>query len=457
MSTIWKKATPAPVAGYEKKLGARKHWWNKTLPIAALSLLLSAGVALAQQPLPVIAVDHGPNAKEVLSRPYVVLVSLDGFRYDFVKKYQAGHLLELAKNGAWAVEGMVPSYPSLTFPNHLTLITGLYPEHHGIVANNFYDPERKQRYSINNDKTVLDGSWYGGVPLWVLAEQQGMRSANLFWPGSDADIAGVRPSYYLKFDDKLDDERRVDQILEWLKLPEEKRPHFLTLYYSNVDHAGHDFGPDAPQTQEAVKHVDAMIGKLAAGLKATKLPVDLIVVSDHGMEKVRGSWITLDTFADLSNFETDGPQLYAKTEADAEKAYQKLKAASPDFLVYRRKNVPANLNFNSNPREGDPVIVPTGPFSIRVHAPASGKPEKAPMIGAHGFDPMRVPNMKALFLAQGADIKSGTTIKPFENVNVYPLIAHILGLKVGKIDGSLNILAGILRDEGNEAAQGANK
>ena len=147
---------------------------------------------------------------------------------------------------------MIPSYPSLTFPNHYTLVTGLYPEHHGIVANSFYDPIRKQRYSYNDPATSSDGSWYGGTPLWVLAEKQGMRSACFFWPGSEAEIDGGRPTYYLKFDDHFPDAKRIEQVIAWLRMPAGQRPHFITLYYSNVDHAGHQYGPDSPQTAAAV-------------------------------------------------------------------------------------------------------------------------------------------------------------------------------------------------------------
>jgi predicted AlkP superfamily pyrophosphatase or phosphodiesterase len=272
------------------------------------AFLLCSVFSLAQtpQPTPVITVDNGPNALVQEQKHYVVLVSLDGFRYDYAKKYGATHLLALAKQGASAPDGMIPSYPSLTFPNHYTLVTGLYPEHHGIVANSFYDEQRKERYSYTDAKTNSDGTWYGGTPLWVLAEQQGMRSACFFWPGSEAAIQNVRPSYYLHFDNKFPDEQRIDQVIAWLKLPEDKRPHLITLYYSNVDHAGHEYGPGSPQVAEAVKQVDVLIGKLHASLDALHMPIDLIVLSDHGMAKEEGTWIDLDQYTDLSNFTTVG-------------------------------------------------------------------------------------------------------------------------------------------------------
>src|SRR6266550_4951704 len=283
-----------------------------------LVLILSAIGCAAQSLAPVIEVPNPPNAAAHLSKPYVVLVSLDGFRYDYTERYGAKNLLDMALRGVSAPNGMIPSYPSVTFPNHYTIVTGLYPEHHGIVANNFYDPERKEKYSFSDPKTNGDGSWYGGTPLWVLAEQQGMRSACLFWPGSEAEIQGKRPSYYLHLDDKFPDEQRVQQILAWLRLPVKERPHFITLYYSNVDHAGHEFGPGAPETGEAVRHVDEMIGILYEGIARLGLSVDLIVVADHGMVTLQGGPVTLSDFADLSDFHTEGALLYPKPEADVQ-------------------------------------------------------------------------------------------------------------------------------------------
>src|SRR5580698_10942430 len=268
------------------------------LPICLTCCFVQA--CTAQTNAPVIVVDHGPNSAQQIGKHYVVLVSLDGFRYDYPKLYDAKNILELASTGASAPEGMIPSFPSVTFPNHYAIVTGLYPEHHGIVENTFYDPSRDQTYAINKPEAVTDGTWYGGTPLWVLAEQQGMRSACFFWPGSEADIQGVRPTYYMKYDQKYPNDKRVDQVLAWLKLPAEQRPHFITLYMSDVDGAGHSHGPDSPEVAEAVARVDKEIGKLAAGVAETKLPVDIVVLADHGMEKVQGDWIDLDQYFDKS-------------------------------------------------------------------------------------------------------------------------------------------------------------
>jgi TonB family protein len=421
----------------------------------AAAALLSIAAAQAQDATPVVHVDNPPNAQAQQSTHYVILVSLDGFRYDYPTKYGAPHLLSMATNGASAPDGMLPSYPSITFPNHLTLVTGLYPEHHGIVANSFYDPTRDATYNYTQSQTNGDGSWYGGTPLWVLAEQQGMRSACLFWPGSEAAIQGVRPSYYLHFDDKLDDTKRVDQVIAWLNLPPEQRPHFITLYYSNVDHAGHLYGPESEEVRAAVHHIDDMIGDLQTKLAALKLPIDLVVVADHGMVTLKGDPINLGEFANLNGVHTDGSQIYPKDDAEAARIYAEFKThPNPRFTVYRRADVPAHLHFNENPREGDPVIVPTGPYLFVTH-PINPGASHGPLHGMHGFDPSTMPEMKAIFFAQGLDIKPATRLPTFENINVYPFISNLLGLKAPAIDGRLDVLLPALIGSGAMPAKPA--
>ncbi|MGB8261956.1 MAG: ectonucleotide pyrophosphatase/phosphodiesterase [Terracidiphilus sp.] len=438
----------------------------RRLAVAA-GLVLVSLACVAQPPaaapvlnpaLPLVYVEHGPNSASAAKAHTVVLVSLDGFRWDYAARDGAKNLLALGKAGAWAPEGMLPSFPSLTFPNHYTLVTGLYPGHHGLVANSFLDPKKQARYAIADATAVADGSWYGGVPLWSLAESQGMRTAILFWPGSEAEIAGYRPTWYARFDAKTEatdavQQARIDDAVALLKLPEAERPHFLAIYYSEPDHEGHQFGPDAPETRAAARKMDAMVGKLKAALDATGVAIDLVVVSDHGMAKIQGPWVTLDQFADLSGFETQGSLLYGKTEEDRARVYQKLKSASSQFMVYRRKDLPANLHLSENERAGDPVVVATGPYAIRAHAPPEGKPDAPPIPGMHGFDPRRMTEMKASFFAAGPDIRAGRTVAPFENVNLYPFLAHLLGLQPAPNDGSLNVLAGILRDNGRDTGK----
>jgi alkaline phosphatase D len=414
---------------------------KRRLLLLAAFVLCSFDITQAQDLTPVIHVENPPNLMAQQSKHYVILVSLDGFRYDYAREYGAPHLEAMAKDGASTPTGMLPSYPSVTFPNHYALVTGLRPEHHGIVAMEFYDPLRKERYAYSNSKENSDGTWYQGTPLWVLAEQQGMRSACFFWPGSEAAIDGVRPSYYLHYDESVGDVARIDQVIAWLKLPPEQRPHFITLYYPNTDHAGHEYGPDSAQEREAVHHVDEMMGMLREKLKATGLPVDLIVTADHGMIKLDPTPVVLDKFADLSHFRTEGPLLYADTEADAERAYEQFRAhADPRFTAYRRADVPRSLHYDTRQREGDPVIVANGPYSIYAHAP-----KHAPPVGSHGFDPHRIPQMKAIFYAEGPDVRAGVKLKSFDNVDVYSFIAKLLGLETPPNDGTIRPLEPALK------------
>jgi alkaline phosphatase D len=238
----------------------------------------------------------------------------------------------------------------------------------------------------------------------------------------------------------LPEQKRIDQVVAWLQLPAPERPHFIALYLPAVDQAGRQYGPDSPQTAAAVTHADQQVGDLWARLNALQLPIDLIVLSDHGMEREQGPWIDLSQYSNLANFTTVGSLLYPNSEAAAEKAYQDLKIKTDAFTVYRRKRVPAPLRYD-NPRVGDPVIVANGPYAIRARADAG-----PPNLGMNGYDPAAMPSMRALFLAVGPDIRPGTKLAPFENVNIYPLIAKILGLDAPQADGTFNVLSKLLKN-----------
>ncbi len=439
------------VAGVLGALGLAPAFGQSELHVVRQAMAQQAASAALAAP---IVVEHGPNTTEQQSKPYVILVSLDGFRYDYPRIYHSPNLDALGARGASAPEGMIPAYPSITFPNHYTIVTGLYPEHHGIVANAFYDPVRKQVYSYKDEQTVTDGTWYGGTPLWVLAEQQGMRAACFFWPGSEADIQGVRPTYYIKYDAKFPNRARVEQVLAWLQSPPAQRPHFITLYFSDVDSAGHAHGPDSAEVAAAVREVDDEVGRLVAGVAKLNLRVDVIVVADHGMVKVEGDWINLSEYFDTRMLEKSVESaMYPRSEADAEKIFAALDGKSDKFKVYRNGQVPAGLHFDGNLREGDPVVVATAPYLIRVNAPPSGAGDAmhsaGPPAGMHGYDAAHMPEMKAIFFAAGPDIRRGEKVAPFEDVNLYPFVARILGLDIshlstGAVDGDLKVLQGLL-------------
>lgn len=425
--------------------------------IACVLLALVGGVRLGAQPGESPSQPHrsgnGLNSSYAQTQHYVLLVALDGFRSDYAQSDGASHLMAIAKSGVWAPQGMLPSYPALGVPNLFTIITGLYPGHHGIVSDSFYAPERKARFSAKDARTSADGSWYTGTPLWSLAESQGMRTAVAGWPGSEAEIAGFRPTYASSSGAGEGARQREEQILKWLRLPADKRPHFIAVDIPEPVDAARRFGPEAPETKTAIRRADEFIGHLRAGLDATELPVNLVVVSDRGLAKDEGGWITLSQFTNLSGFLADGPLLYGENEEQREHVYRLLNHVSSYFVVYRGKDLPPDMHMSGNPRIGDPVVMATGAYAIRAHGPAAGQPDAPLPAGIDGLDP-EASQMRAIFFATGPDIVPGKTVAPFENVNLYAWMAHMLGLKAPKSDGNLNILAGTLRDDGADPSGG---
>jgi len=385
------------------------------------------------------------NAPSQIGKPYVILISADGFRYDYADKHHAENLIKLRNSGVQA-ESMIPSFPSVTFPNHYTIATGLYPSHHGLVYNQFYDRSRKATYAIGDRKSVEDGSWYGGTPIWVLAEQQQMLSASYYFVGSEAPIQQTYPTYWYRFGDNTDINYRIDKVVNWLQLPEDIRPHLICFYISNVDHDGHMYGPDAAQTRDAVQFVDKAIGSMTEKVKALGLPVNFIFLADHGMAAVDTiTRINIASMIDTAQFIMRGGNtslhLYAKDSAFIPTTYDLLKKKENGFTVYLREDIPAKWHYSTTDdrynRIGDIFIVPQYPKVL-----SNNKSRINP--GAHGFDPA-IKNMHASFYAWGPQIKQGLTIPAFENIHVYPLICSLLGITAAKnIDGNPSVLQSII-------------
>ncbi|AZA91080.1 arylsulfatase [Chryseobacterium nakagawai] len=392
------------------------------------------------------------NSIEAQSKPYVIMISTDGFRYDYAKKYNAENLLKLSENGVKA-KAMIPSYPSITFPNHWSLITGLYPSHHGLIDNFFYDYKRKEPYAMSNKKNAEDGSWYGGTPLWGLAEKQRMVSASLMWVGSASDAGGIRPTYYYPYHEKFTPSEKVEKVVNWLKLPEDKRPHFISLYFPEVDGSGHHFGPDTKETETAVHLIDKAIGDLVQKVSDLGLKdVNFIFVSDHGMIKVDGG-APLEIPAllfDKDRFDFYNSQtllrVYVKNPDEVKSVYKELKAQkTDDYEVYLDKKLPKYLHFATRDdqynRIGQILLLPKAPKIFLEKG-------KKTSVGKHGYNPRTVPEMKATFYAWGPEFKNNLEIGEFANINVYPLVAEVLGLKVNQpIDGKLKVLGKILKEK----------
>lgn len=416
--------------------------------IAFLWVLLSVSFLFAQNNEMIVTHDR-PNHQEILDRPYVVMVSIDGFRYDYAKKYGAKNIEAIANQGVQAAS-LIPCFPSSTFPNHYSIVTGMYPSSHGLVSNTFYRPSDMKKYRISDREVVSDGAFYGGKPIWVAAEQQGMRSASFFWVGSEADIEGIFPANYYRYNKSVPYKKRVKQVNKWLNEPPETRPHFITLYFSVVDSKGHAFGPDSDQVRDAVLEVDAIIGMLWKKLQKTDLPVNMILVSDHGMQQTKNDEpIFLKGQTDLSDYDIAPSSgvinlLYAKNESvDIEKTIEELKAkAEGRYKVYRPEEVPEHLNYSDNDRLGDIVVYSLAPYVF-------GNPAWKPSPGAHGFDPYQAKDVHGIFYAIGPHFQSGVTLDSFENIHVYPAVMKILQLEYDaeSIDGDLAPLAPGLKTE----------
>ncbi len=360
------------------------------------------------------------NSPETLKKPYVLLISIDGYRWDYTDLLNPPVLTQFRDSGASA-KYMLPVYPSKTFTNHYSLVTGLYAENHGIVANTFFDPSKNKIFKLSNRKEVSDGSWYYGVPLWVAAEKQNMISATYFWPASEASILNVRPTYYVNYDSKITHEQRIDQIVQWLKLPESERPHLLTLYFSDVDTAGHKFGPNSPEVKEAVMKVDQTLGKLFKKLEAENLDPNIVVVSDHGMQQMDPEKMEyLEDYADFNGIQVlgAGPQalVYTKSKKQTSEILSRLKKGK-HFKAYSRVTMPAAWHYSQNPKVGEIVVAAEAPWGVMLKKGIE-KFEN----GTHGFNPDKTSTMRAVFYAKGPDIQKKGVIAPFRNIHVYPFL-----------------------------------
>ena len=398
----------------------------------------------------------GTNDPSVTDRPYVVLVSFDGFRPDYLERFPTPSFDRLAAAGVRSA--LVPAFPSLTFPTHYTIATGLYPEHHGIVANRFYDPERHAEFDYRDRATVEDGSWWGGEPIWVTAETQGMVAAAFFFPGTEAEIGGVRPSEWRPYDGRVRNRDRVRTVLDWLARPQETRPHLTTLYFSLVDSAGHRLGPDAEEMDDSVRGADALLGELLDGVQA--LPhgdrIVLIVVSDHGMAAVepdRRQALPPAAIGDGIRAVPAGPavSLHVRDPARRQAVRDAVNEAVRDARAYLREEMPPHLHARASRRLGDVIVVPEVGVMVDVRGGVAGVAATLQRAvdypaGMHGWDP-QAPEMHGILLAAGPGIARGVRAPPIDSVHVYPLIAHLLGLTAPDgLDGRLEDAAALLAD-----------
>lgn len=385
----------------------------------------------------------------------VILVSLDGFRSEYFTRGFTPNLAALATSGVRA-EYLKPVFPSVTFPNHYTIVTGLYPESHGIVGNVFYDPVLNDTFVYVDSKKNGENKWWDGEPIWVTAVKQGQRSATCMWPGSEAPITKdqIRPTYWLPFDYKMTPDAKVKQVFSWLDLPRHERPSMITLYAPEVDSAGHAYGPDSSQVDNALRRVDLMIGSLMDGIKARGLTskVNLVVVSDHGMTKVH-DYLFLDDWIDLSKIRLWN-NLLITIEPVHSKDYEEIIAnltiaskATGHFEVWKKGEERKPYHFSNNSRIGSIIVLPNLGYFITTReafAQGGGIP-----IGMHGYD-NDAEDMRAIFIASGPAFAENSTLvrsaslmgleianksTSLLDISSPASIYHHAGLAVGGYDG----------------------
>jgi predicted AlkP superfamily pyrophosphatase or phosphodiesterase len=380
-------------------------------------------------------------------QPRVILISLDGYRADYLDRGYSPVLAALASDGVHA-KGMRPVFPSVTYPNHYTLVTGLYPDQHGVVNNTMHDPILGS-FSPGNRAANTDGRWWNQAePIWVTAQKEGLRTASFFYPGTQAEIHGVRPSYWQLFNSSVQPDARVDQVLAWLDLPPDQRPSFVSLYFEQADVAGHEYGPDSMQVNVALVTVDAALGRLVEGLRQRGMfdDTDLIVISDHGMSATSPERVVLlNEIVNVDHIElvtaivNAGINPKAGYEAEVERA---LLAPHSHLQCWKKGNLPKRFHYGHNARIPTIVCLPDDGWMVSTAAMAS-KGGHVPL-GEHGYD-NDDPQMRALFVARGPSFKQHLTVPVFDNINVYALLAKVLGVTPLRNEGSLAVTAGMLR------------
>lgn len=383
--------------------------------------------------------------------PPLLLISMDGFRWDYCALHpeQTPHLNQLMREGISA-RGLVPVFPSNTFPNHYAIVTGLYPSHHGIVNNHHFDAELGEFFHSNQVECVRDPRWWRGEPIWVTAEQQGRKSACSFWVGSEAPVKGVRPTYWKAWDPKATFEPRLEELIRWLTLPPEERPALVTFYFEESNSAGHRYGPDSPELSVTLQQLDARLGEMRRRLAAAGVAANLVVVSDHGMTPCGPDQVLeLDRYVDLETVQVDFEEstvgLRPRPGVSVEAVMAQLQSLPSAAKAYRAADLPAHLHVDPSGARVPPIwILPAEGWHVlrsSVLARARGHMVK----GQHGYDPA-LPSMHGILIAAGPSFRNtGAVIDRVENVHIYNLLCAALGLQPAANDGDDRLVRAMLK------------
>jgi predicted AlkP superfamily pyrophosphatase or phosphodiesterase len=380
----------------------------------------------------------------------IILISMDGFRWDYMERTETPNMDHLASVGVQA-EALIPVFPSYTFPNHLSIATGCYPKNHGIISNKMWDPVFEEWYYIGEGADpVQDGKWYEAEPIWVTVEKAGLKSAIYHWPGSEAEIMGYRPSHYYVYDASVSNEEKIDQVLEWLALPPDESPQFIATYFNEANYYGHRLGVEGTALDTVIQGLDQNIGQLIAGLGQQDLlgKVNIIILADHGMvdldvEKV----VFLDDYIsmqDLERFSLGPVSMLDPVEGKIDSLYAALKGAHPNLQVYKKEETPEHLHYNDHRRISPLVCIPDESWYVSTHYYFDNYGFGNGYIAAHGYEP-DISSMQAIFLASGPHFNKGIRVPRFQNIHIYNLMAHILDLDGVENDGTLDSIPSMLK------------
>ncbi len=378
----------------------------------------------------------------------VLLVSFDGFRHDYLSKTDTPNFDQLVENGVLS-EGLIPIYPSSTFPNYYAIATGLYPENNGFISNSMYDSTIGSWFSMGDRAQVENPAWYSGEPIWNTAEKQGVRAGTMFWVGSEAPIQNMQPTHWKPYDGSMPNTDRIDSVLSWMTLGSEKEIDLGTLYFSFVDGVGHDYGPESEEIITAIQQADSLIGYLMQQIKMVGLQdqVNLIIVADHGMaQNSRDKIIYIDDYIHFEDLDIYSWGTSFSLRGDAETIrglYQLLKPNEDRFKVYKKEDIPDRFRVKNSPRFPDLLVIPESGYLISSRGYAESR-ENYATGGSHGYD-NQARDMHGLFLVYGPDFKNGQSISEIENVHIYELITHLLKIESAGTDGSFDAIKSVLR------------
>uniref|UniRef100_A0A8C3TLC5 Ectonucleotide pyrophosphatase/phosphodiesterase 3 n=1 Tax=Catharus ustulatus TaxID=91951 RepID=A0A8C3TLC5_CATUS len=384
---------------------------------------------------------ESPQCPAGFTLPPLILFSMDGFRAEYLETWSS--LLpniEKFKTCGTHSKYMRAVYPTKTFPNHYTIVTGLYPESHGIIDNNMYDVDLNAHFSLSGEEKFKP-AWWKGQPVWLTAMYQNLTAGTFFWPGSDVPIEGTYPTLYNIYNGSVPYEERISGILKWLDNAQPKRPDIYTLYIEEPDSSGHSFGPVSAGVIKALQAADQALGMLMDGLKQRNLHkcVNLIVLADHGMEKTYCSQLEYMTnyFKEVNFYIYAGPAARIRAQNVPEDYFT---CKSPQhFKPYLTPDLPKRFHYANNMRiDKVHLLVDRQWLAVRdeSYTFCDG--------GNHGYN-NEFKSMEAIFLAYGPSFKEKTEVDAFENIEVYNLMCDLLRISPAENNGTHGSLNHLLK------------